>query len=330
MKILWLSENGLEGKVPRNFEQMRTEMAWFCASDGVHTNIGNILNVPDNSYDVAIIILPKREDILYRISAYQGFDLVGQMRRIAKKIGWMQEGPVKYFHDYSMAIQTWYFATLASMDFLFVHNEIDKDYMEAHFPDMDIFVNRTLMIEDALPNGPWHEPEARHGTMIGGNFVGWYGGFDSYMIALEFGQEIFAPSMGRMKEDEAQVEGLSHIEYKTWKEWMSTLSGFKYAIHMMPTAAAGTFSLNCAYLGIPCIGNEQIDTQHWCHEYLSVDVTAGLGNAKEIARKLKEDKEFYDFCSNESKRIYKEVYSEEVWKKNFFNFLEQKVFSGVK
>jgi hypothetical protein len=165
--------------------------------------------------------------------------------------------------------------------------------------------------------------------MIGGNFVGWYGGFDSYMVALEFKTDIVAPSMGRMKEDEAQVEGLKHIPYKTWQEWMIALSEYKYAVHLMPTAAAGTFALNCAYLGIPCIGNEEIDTQHWCHEYLSIDVH-DLGNAKDMARKLKDDKEFYDFCSNESQRIYKEVFSEENWKKNFFNFLEQTVFSGVK
>ncbi len=64
MKILWLSENSIEGKIPRNFNQMRTEMAWFVASDGYHTNIGNILTVSDNAYDIVIIILPKREDIL--------------------------------------------------------------------------------------------------------------------------------------------------------------------------------------------------------------------------------------------------------------------------
>ena len=42
MKILWLSENGFEGKVPREFEQMRTDFAWFVVGDGYHSNIGNI------------------------------------------------------------------------------------------------------------------------------------------------------------------------------------------------------------------------------------------------------------------------------------------------
>jgi len=40
----------------------------------------------------------------------------------------------------------------------------------------------------------------------------------------------------------------------------------------MLTIAAGTFSLNCAYFGIPCIGNEKVDTQRLCFPELSVDV----------------------------------------------------------
>ena len=330
MKILWLSENGLEGKISRDFNQMRTEFAWFVASDGYHTNIGNLPNVPDNSYDVAIIILPKQEAILHQISVYAGFDLLGQMRRVAKKVGWMQEGPVKYFHDYSMAIQTWYFSTLVAMDFLMVHNEQDKGYLQSLISDKEIFVNRTLMIEDALPKAGLVGEKGREEVMVGGNFVGWYGGFDSYMVALEFGEEkIIAPSMGRMKPDEAQVEGIKHIPYKTWQDWMITLSVCKYGIHLMPTAAAGTFALNCSFLEIPCIGNGAIDTQRICHPDLSVDLYGGLSEAKKLAIKLKEDVDFYKQCSLETKKLYQKFYSEDVWKKNFFTFLEQTVVSGV-
>lgn len=330
MKILWLSENPAEGKMPRTMNQMRTDFAWFVASDGYHTNIGNLLKLSDNSYDVAIIILPKREDILYQISTYRGFDLIGQMKRVAKKIGWMQEGPIKHFHDYSMAIQTWFFATLVGMDFLMVHNENDKQYLDAYIPDSNIFINRTLMIEDAIPKKLLVDESIRKGVMLGGNFCSWYGGFDSYMVALEFGEDIIAPSMGRMKEDELNVEGLHHIEYKTWTDWMATLSAVKYAVHLMPTVAAGTFSLNASYLGIPCIGNEEIDTQRICYPDLSVDLYGGLSKAKKLAKQLKDDKEFYNYCSHKAKSFYQYLYDEEIWKKTFFNFLEQKIFSGVK
>jgi hypothetical protein len=104
---------------------------------------------------------------------------------------------------------------------------------------------------------------------------------------------------------------------------MKTLSVCKYAVHLMPTAAAGTFALNCAYLGIPCIGNKWIDTQANCHPNLSVDLYGGLERAKVYARRLKENEEFYKECSDQALKYYSILYSEEVWKKNFFNFLER-------
>ena len=38
-----------------------------------------------------------------------------------------------------------------------------------------------------------------------------------------------------------------------------------------PVVAAGTFNLNCDYLGIPCVGYNNVNTQK-CHPNLSVDV----------------------------------------------------------
>jgi tripeptide aminopeptidase len=79
---------------------------------------------------------------------------------------------------------------------------------------------------------------------------------------------------------------------------MKSLSSFKLGIHMMPTVAAGTFSLNCAYFGIPAIGNIKVDTQRICHPDLSVDVEdmeSALKIAAEIIANLPQDT-----CSPES------------------------------
>ena len=80
----------------------------------------------------------------------------------------------------------------------------------------------------------------------------------------------------------------------------------------MPTVAAGTFSLNCAYFGIPCIGNKEVDTQLLCHPALSVDIN-DLEKARKLAIQLKEDEVFYKECSNMAKQRYKEIYSKELW-----------------
>ena len=105
-----------------------------------------------------------------------------------------------------------------------------------------------------------------------------------------------------------------------WIDWMKTLSTFKYAIHMMPTIAAGTFSLNCAYFGIPCIGNIKVDTQRICFPELSVD-SEDVYTARQLAIKLKTDQTFYENCSNTAKKLYKENYNIDIWKQKVFNVL---------
>ena len=98
-----------------------------------------------------------------------------------------------------------------------------------------------------------------------------------------------------------------------WTDWMKQLSEFKYAVHLMPTIAAGTFSLNCAYFGIPCIGNERVDTQRICHPMLSVDVD-NVYKAKQLAIRLKNDKDFYQECSDLAKFNYRSSYDIEKFK----------------
>jgi len=96
---------------------------------------------------------------------------------------------------------------------------------------------------------------------------------------------------------------------------MKILSTFKFAIHLMPTVAAGTFSLNCAYFGIPCIGNERVDTQRLCFPKLSVDVE-NIEKARTLTRLLKSDNDFYKECSLTSKQNYKKYFGLDVYKEH--------------
>ena len=124
--------------------------------------------------------------------------------------------------------------------------------------------------------------------------------------------------MGRKIEGEEQMPNLNHLPYMNWVEWIHTLSQFKYGIHLMRTHAAGTFALNCAYLGIPCIGYEGLDTQENCHPYLTVKL-GDLATAKEKLILLKNDKDFYNKCSTIAEENYKKYHSEQIflnkWKK---------------
>jgi len=242
------------------------------------------------------------------------------MKRVCKKIGTMQEGPHWYFQDYPLHQQIWFFNTLMEMDFIFAHNEIDVEYYKGLTGKENVFQNKSLMIEDKIK--PMTKPEDRSGVIIGGNMVRWYGGFDSYAIAQEFDTDIFAPSMGRKIENEEQMENLTHLPYMNWVDWVNNLSRFKYGVHLMTTHAAGTFALNCAYHGIPCIGYKGLDTQELCFPHLTVEV-GDLKKAKQIAKRLKTDKEFYNDCGKIAKTRYNECFSEKEYTYNMNKVIEE-------
>ena len=300
MKIAFFTEGQYRGKVDRTNPNMRTDLAWICALQADHHNIhGGDIN---DHYDLGIIIIPKKNS---------NFS-IDRIKNSCKQIASMQEGPHWYFQDYTLDQQIWFFNTLMEMDFLFVHNELDKKYFKG-LTGKECRILPSLMIEDTLVDIPISNG---NGVMIGGNFCYWYGGFDSYMVAQEFEEQIYIPSMGRKIPGEEQMENLQHLPYMNWTNWIAELSKRKYGVHLMRTHAAGTFALNCAYLGIPCIGYKGLDTQEICHPDCTVEV-GDIENAKQIAEKLRKNEKFYLYCSNIAKEKYKEYYHEDKFNTTF-------------
>lgn len=78
---------------------------------------------------------------------------------------------------------------------------------------------------------------------------------------------------------------------------------------MMRTHAAGTFAMNCSYLGIPCIGYEGLDTQRILHPELTV-ADGDLDSARKLIYKLNNNEEFYKLCSEMTLMLYQEHYHE--------------------
>ena len=291
MKIAFFTEMGFNGKIPRTHENMRTEFAWMCALNATHYTIGQ---VPNEEYDLGVVIIPKNNP---------NFN-IDDLKSSCKQVAIMQEGPNWFWQDYDLAKQIWYFNTLTSADIIFTHNKVDQIYYQGLTSHPDVRVLPAIMIEDVIGDIPRVE---RNGVIIGGNFVSWYGGFDSYIIASDLSDDVYAPSMGRMQQGEEHL--IKHLPYTNWKEWIYALNKFKWGIHLMRTHAAGTFSLNCSYLGIPCIGYNGLDTQEVLHPNLSVDV-GDLQTARKLVLKLK-DEEFYKEQSDITKKMYKEFYSED-------------------
>ena len=309
MKSAFLTEMNFEGKIPSNHPNMRTEFAWMYALGANHSHINNFLNI--KNYDHVFVIIPKGKLNLSAegtkignqsnpSSTLLSSNIIEELKKYNNKIHYIQEGPNWWFNDYEIIDQFNFYNSLSACDSIFAHNEHDSKFYKGLFPGKNINVMPTLLIEDLIKN---ITPKPEDKVIIGGNFARWYGGFQSYMVADEFGVEKWTQESHAKRENEDSIDDLNHLPRISWIEWMNTLSTFKYAVHLMPTIAAGTFSLNCAYFGIPCIGNEKVDTQRICHPYLAIDVD-DVEKARILANKLKTDNKFYNECSKKAKNNY--------------------------
>ena len=297
MKIVFFSESQINGKIPRDFPNARTEYAWMMALDAPHFNIHSQV---DGRYDLGIVIIPKTNPNIN----------LDEIRKSCDKVAVMQEGPHWYFQDYSVSQQFHYYNLLRSADWVYCHNESDVNYFRGLGCE-DVRVMRSLMI----PEGLSPRTEKGNGTIIGGNFVSWYGGFDSFMVAMYLQDKITAPSMGRKQDEEKLIEEINYLPYLSWREWIVELGKYNVGVHLMRTHAAGTFAMNCAFHGIPCIGYKGLDTQETLHPLTTVDV-GDIEAANEVAKKLKEDK-FYWLCSQTAEKRFDDYYTERAWLENW-------------
>lgn len=317
MKVAFLTEMGFRGKIPPIHPNMRTEFAWMSTLDADHFNISEFNQV--ENYDWVMLILPKggiglnNEGIRLsnepnRYSGLYKIPFVQELKKKNKNVAYIQEGPSWYVNDFNMEDQFNFYNTLAEVDLILSHNEYDTKWYKGLFPNKRVEVMPTLLIEDLIKD---ITPNTENKCIIGGNFCRWYGGFQSYLIAEEFNCPIWVQTSHASQSGEEQVVNI--LPRLIWVDWIKALSSFKYAVHMMPTIAAGTFSLNCAYLGIPCIGNIKVDTQRTCFPYLSFEAE-DIDGARKAAKELLENESFYKLNSYNSKHLYyKHLWTKDVY-----------------
>jgi hypothetical protein len=331
MKTAFLTEMGFTGKIPANHSNMRTEFAWMHALDATHHNIHSFESV--RGYDVVFIIFPKATAKLNAVGVEMqtpGEDkditiynknVVNRVKENGAKVCVVQEGPSWFFNEYDVPTQFNFYNELAEADIIFAHNEHDTHFYKGLFPRTKISVIPSLMIINGDTCPSVAEPQDK--AIIGGNFCRWYGGFQSYLVACDFNVPIYVPASHCKRKGEEQVPDLHHLPWVFWTEWMKQLATFKYAVNLMPTVAAGTFSMNCAYYGIPCIGNEKVDTQSHLFPELSVDVE-DVHSARHLALKLRTDKEFYTHNSHRARYLLRESYHFDTHK--WFNYMDKEIY----
>ena len=260
MNIAFFSEAGYIGKVPRDNPNMRTDQAWVCALDAIHYPITQL---PQNNFDVGIVIIPKEKNREHL--AHNNYPLIANIKALCTKVYVMQESTQWDWQDESFVAMAWYYTQLIEADGVLCHNDIDVPYFSG-ITNKPAYVLPTLMIEDSIKVADVKEDR----VFVAGNWHTGYRGFDAWVIGSEFDLPMDGFKSGKFKEGE-ENNGINYLPWMPWVDFMYELSKCKYAVQCYP-ASAGQFPLNCAYLGIPCIGYNDVNTQKHLHPDLSVFV----------------------------------------------------------
>jgi len=288
MKILLISPNDIKGYVPDNYPNMRVEFCWAKALNACMMPYGH--DAYRYEADVVFFILPKHTEGRDPLASMYAPKLYREQFPNAK-IGLIQEGPVDYYLNWTAHGQFTYLNKLSEVDFLCAHNEADKLYLK-NFND-NVYVFPTIYDGTQIPD----KHEDRQGVMISGNTSSWYGGTFGMYEAKKHTEFIYLPNSGRVNSKEIEdlhKQGIDVLQrWLLWTEWMRALNHVKLGINLMPIRAAGTFALNCASLGIPCIGFDDLDTQKHHHPKLAV-CKNNYRHASRLIEKCLTDQNFYN------------------------------------
>ena len=309
-KIAFFSEGGYTGKVPRNIP-MRTDQAWVCALNAVHYCVFK-LNEINESYDIGVVIIPKEKNREHL--ANQNYPLIDNIRKYCTKVIIIQEGCNCDWMEYQVPTMVWFYNQLLEADMRLCHNDADVHYY-AGITDKPCTILPTLMIEDNIKIA---DKEDR--VFVAGNWHLTYRGFDAWVISNEFDLPKYGFKSGKFKAGE-EVNGINYLPWMDWYTFMYELSKCKYGIQTYQSSA-GQFPLNCAYLGIPCIGYDDVNTQINLFPDLSVK-RGDIRHARRLANNLQNNLDFYNRVSIKSKQLYKEYYKEDKFLNNWKNILKK-------
>ncbi len=309
------SEMGFEGYFPVNYPNLRVLETQLLYLEAYHLPIQNILT-ENKQYE---------SDLLYNIGKggfekpyishlYNNYhNVVSLLKEKFKRVYIYQDGEIGWWNQTDVKLQTWWYNQLSSSDGILVPNSTDISFYKGLFPDKKIKVIRSVMTDEGLDKTKFKPKEDR--TIVTGPLTREYNGFSQLLLAHNLDMPVDIPPMGesRMPKDSWEMAdnlGINYLQYMSWVDWMYNLSRYKVGYMMSTATASGSFALNCAYLGIPCIGDKRADTQSILFPDLAIDVFDNK-KALDLTLKLKNDLVFYNEVSTKAKQIYNSEFTKE-------------------
>ena len=309
------SEMGFEGYFPVNYPNLRVLETQLLYLEAYHLPIQKILNEGKTYKGSLLYNIGKGGfEKPYISDLYHNYhNVVSLLQEKFDEIYIYQDGEIGWWNQVDTRLQAWWYNQLRASNGILVPNSTDIPFYKGLFPDKEIKVIRSVMTDEGLDKTKFKPQENR--TIVTGPLTREYNGFSQVLIAHNADMPIDIPPMGesRMPKDSWEMApnlGINYLNYMSWVDWMYNLSRYKIGYMMSAATASGSFALNCAYLGIPCIGDKRADTQSILFPDLAIDVFDNK-KALDLTLKLKKDLDFYIEVSNKAKRLYKKEFTKE-------------------
>ena len=309
------SEMGFEGYFPVNYPNLRVLETQLLYLEAYHLPIQKILT-EGKAYKGSLLynIGKGGFEKPYISDLYHNYhNVVAQLKEKFEEVYIYQDGEIGWWNQVDTRLQAWWYNQLRAANGILVPNSTDVSFYKGLFPDKKIKVIRSVMTDEGLDKTKFKPKEDR--TIVTGPLTREYNGFSQLLLAHNLDMPVDIPPMGesRMPKDSWEMAsnlGVNYLQYMSWTEWMYNLSRYKVGYMMSAATASGSFALNCAYLGIPCIGDKRADTQSILFPDLAIDVFDNK-KALNLTLKLKNDLDFYIEVSNKAKRLYKKEFTKE-------------------
>ena len=309
------SEMGFEGYFPVNYPNLRVLETQLLYLEAYHLPIQKIIT-EGKTYKGSLLYNIGKGDFEkpYISDLYHNYhNIVGLLQEKFEGVYIYQDGEIGWWNQVDTRLQAWWYNQLRAASGILVPNSTDVSFYKGLFPDKEIKVIRSVMTDEGLDKSKFKPKENR--TLITGPLTREYNGFSQLLLAHNLDMPVDIPPMGesRMPKDSWEMApnlGVNYLQYMSWAEWMYNLSRYKVGYMMSAATASGSFALNCAYLGIPCIGDKRADTQSILFPDLAVDVFDNE-KALKLTFKLKNDLDFYLEVSNKAKELYKKEFTKE-------------------
>lgn len=146
------------------------------------------------------------------------------------------------------------------------------------------------------------EPNVKSARIIlfGNSYDSRANGLTGLIACKDFGRPLMhqdrCPHYEQMSRELPELLGIK-VEHEVancgWMKWAERIAPAYIAVHPMPAAAAGRDQITFAALGIPCVGNRELDVQMELFPQLSVTCYDVVGIRK-LVRMLLEDNGFYN------------------------------------